>query len=104
MIVLAVTIRCKKEKISEAKRFFSAFVERARSEPGCVHYDLFQGRDDAQIFYFFEKWADAESFEIHSRQPYLGEFHDRFGELLEEPNKLLYLSPIVFDADRDNPQ
>lgn len=94
MVVLAVTIRCRKEKVEVANNFFAAFVPRARSESGCVQYDLFHAKDDPSVFHFFEKWADQESYDLHSRQPYLIEFRARFEELLAEPNRVLYLLPI----------
>jgi quinol monooxygenase YgiN len=94
MIVLAVTIRCKKEKLRAAHDFFASFVPKARAEPGCIQYDLFQATADPAVFYFFEKWADQTSFDLHSKQLYLLEFHARFGELLAEPNQVLYLAPI----------
>jgi quinol monooxygenase YgiN len=94
MIVLSVRIRCKKEKVGEVLPYFSTFVIRARSEHGCIQYDLFQGKDDPQTFYFFEKWADHGAFDRHSSQPYLREFHDRFDELMERPNDILFLTQI----------
>ena len=94
MVVLAVTIRCRKEKVEVAKDFFAAFVPQARSEPGCVQYDLFQAKDDPSVFHFFEKWTDQAAYDLHSRQSYLTEFHARFGELLSEPNRVLYLTPV----------
>ena len=94
MIILAVNIRCKKEKVEEARAFFSSFVARARGETGCMQYELFQAQSDPQIFYFFEKWADQAAFDLHSAQPYLKEFHSRFDELLEQPNQVLFLSPL----------
>ena len=93
MVVLAVTIRCKKEKAKEAKAFFESFVARARAEVGCVQYDLFQAKNDPQVFYFFEKWADQHTFDLHSAQPYLQEFHSRFDELLEQKNHVLFQAP-----------
>jgi quinol monooxygenase YgiN len=94
MVILAVTIRCKKEKKDEAKEFFQSFVPRARSEAGCIQYDLMQADDDEQKFYFFEKWADRATFDLHSQQPYLKEFHSRFSELLAQPNEVTYLAQI----------
>ena len=93
MVVLAVTIHIKKEKIAEASDFFSTFVPRARSEKGCVQYDLFRAKENTSVFYFFEKWVDKESFDLHSDQPYLKEFHARFDEFLAQPNHVLYLKP-----------
>lgn len=94
MIVLSVRILCKKAKVEEARAFFSTFVPRARGEHGCIQYDFFQGKEDPHIFYFFEKWSDQEAFDLHSNQSYLREFHARFGELLEQPNDVLFLSQI----------
>lgn len=94
MKILAVTIKVKKEKIDEALKFFSTFVEPSRSEKGCVQYDLLQCENDPQIFYFFEKWADEKAFQAHSQQPFLTEFRNRFDELLECPNHILWLKPV----------
>lgn len=99
MVILAVSIRCKKEKVSESRDFFSSFVPWARSEPGCLQYDLFQAEGDPQVFYFFEKWADQETFDRHSAMPYLQEFHARFDELLEQKNQVLYLKPLAASVD-----
>lgn len=94
MIVLAVNIRCKKEKVEEARSFFSSFTSRARAEDGCIQYDLFQAQEDPQVFFFFEKWSDERSFKLHSEQSYLKEFHARFDELLETRNQVLFLKSL----------
>ncbi|MCB0356404.1 MAG: antibiotic biosynthesis monooxygenase [Bdellovibrionales bacterium] len=94
MKILAVTIKVKKDKIQDAKNFFLTFVEPSRSEEGCVQYDLLQSEDNPQIFYFFEKWVDEKAYQLHSQQSFIGEFRNRFDELLECPNQLLWLLPI----------
>jgi len=94
MKVLAVTIKVKKDKVEVAESFLRSFLEPSRSEKGCIQYDLFQSTEDRQIFYFFEKWKDDQAIEEHGSQPFLKEFHDRFDELLEEPNQILWLSPV----------
>jgi len=94
MKVLAVTIRVKKDKIKISKSFFQSFIKPSRAEAGCVEYDLFQSATDEQVFYFFEKWKDDQAFQEHSSQSFLQEFKERYQELLEEPNKLLWLTPI----------
>lgn len=94
MKILAVTVKIKKTKIDEAKRFFRSFIAPSRAESGCVQYEALQSTDNPQIFYFFEKWKSPEAFKAHNAQPFLIEFHNRFGELLEEPNQRLWLNPI----------
>jgi quinol monooxygenase YgiN len=95
MKVLAVTIRVKADKIEEARGFFRQFLAPSRAEAGCVQYDLFQCDTDPQVFYFFEKWASDEAFKLHSTQPFLVEFRKRYPEILEVPNQILWLSPVV---------
>ncbi len=94
MKVLAVTIKIRKNKVDEAKRFFKTFVGPSRAEKGCIQYDLFQSSEDPQIFYFFEKWESDLAFEEHSSQSFLKDFKNRYEELLEEPNKRFWLNII----------
>lgn len=92
MIVLAVKIRCKASHIDETARLLGTFPAKANAEPGCIQYELFRATKDPQVFFFFEKWESQAAFDEHSQQPYLKEFHSRFGELLETPNEVLFLS------------
>jgi len=94
MITLSVYITCKSEKAKEARRFFESFVGKARSEPGCIQYDLYQVEGETSHFYFFEKWKDKPAFEAHSSQDYLVEFKRRYSELLEKPNQVTFLIDI----------
>lgn len=96
MIILAVTIRCKPQSAEAARDFFATFAERARREPGCVHYEFFQGRDEPSIFFVFEKWSTQADFDAHCATDYVRRFHERFDELLATPkNELLYLKPLI---------
>lgn len=94
MVILAVKIRCRPNQIESAEKLFSTFPSQATNERGCIQYELFRSEKDPQLFYFFEKWADQKSFDEHSEQPYLKEFHRRFDELLECPNEVLFLNPM----------
>ncbi|MEZ4815283.1 MAG: putative quinol monooxygenase [Bdellovibrionota bacterium] len=91
MVILAVKIKVKADKVLEAEKFFSLFPQRAQSEKGCLQYELFRVPTDSQLFYFFEKWATQEEFNEHSSQPYLKEFASRYSEILECPNEVLFL-------------
>jgi len=92
MIVLAVKIRSKAEKIEETAQFLGKFPEKANQEPGCLQYELLRGARDPQLFFFFEKWEDQTALDRHNTQSYLKEFHTRFDELLECPNEVLFLT------------
>ena len=92
MIVLAVKIHCRPDKIEETARFLGEFPAKANREPGCLQYELFRGAKDPQLFFFFEKWESQAALDAHNRQSYLKEFHARFTELLDRPNEVLFLA------------
>lgn len=95
MINLAVTIRARPETREEVSKILQGFVRQAKSEPGCLHYELFVSRDDGNLFYFFEKWADEPTYATHRRMPYLQAFRERATELLAAPNQVLFLTPLA---------
>ena len=53
------------EKAEEFKAAMKPVVERVRTEPGCVAYDLAQHKKDPSIFVFVEKWADKDALRAH---------------------------------------
>src|SRR5882757_4920185 len=43
---------------------------QARSEKGCVFYEVFRDTRDSNVFVLFENWADQESISRHIEMPY----------------------------------
>ena len=94
MIILAVTVRPKPEKAAETLALLSTFPALAQKEKGCVQYEFFVAKDLPDTFYFFEKWADEESYQLHRKQVYLSNFRERGPELLTRPNEVVFLRPV----------
>lgn len=94
MVILAVRIFPKVGKEEEVRAILEDFVPRANAEPGCVQYELFALRDGPG-FYFFEKWASEEAYQVHRQVPYLTAFRNRAGELLERPNEVTFLTSVT---------
>jgi quinol monooxygenase YgiN len=62
------TIRVKKDKVEEARRFLSGLAARVRAnEPGTQAYVFHQRKDDPSVFIAYEKYADDAAFKTHGK-------------------------------------
>lgn len=49
-------------------------VVHTRQEPGCLRYELHQCLEQADLFYFVERFKDKAAFEQHGTMPYVVSF------------------------------
>lgn len=62
------TIRVKKDKVEEARRFLTGLAARVRAnEPGTQAYVFHQRKDDPSVFIAYEKYADDAAFKTHGK-------------------------------------
>ncbi len=54
-------------------------VDDTRNEAGCIHYDLYQGKDDPNVLVFVEEWETRELWEAHMQGKALQDFNARIG-------------------------
>lgn len=94
MFIVSITIRFRSDKIDIGREIISKFKQHALTEPGCIHYELFHSINKPEYFKFFMKWKDEASFRAHANQPYIKAFDDRYDELREFKNEVLYLENI----------
>lgn len=77
----------KSDKIDETKAFLVSLIDKSRSEPACINYDLHQDNDNPAEFTFYENWTSREAWDRHMEMPYLVEFAKRKDELFaKEPH------------------
>ena len=72
----------------EVKRELMALQGPARSEEGCINYDLHQSKEDPSRFMFYENWKSQEDLDKHLQMPYLKAFREKAGDLLAEPTRI----------------
>ena len=72
----------------EVKRELMALQGPARSEEGCINYDLHQSKEDPSRFMFYENWKSQEDLDKHLQMPYLKAFREKAGDLLAEPTSM----------------
>ena len=93
MIAVIATVRAKPGKGAEVEADFRAWAEAVRAnEPGTLQYTLSRSREDPQLYYTFELFADQAAVDAHMRN-----FQARPAgpDLFTEPPKILVLDKIV---------
>ncbi len=87
-VVVVARIRARPEFIKEVEQACLKLVEPARSEEGCINYDLHRGADDPTLFMFHETWASREALDRHMDMPYLDGFDEQTKGLLASEVKI----------------
>ncbi|MGM9917431.1 antibiotic biosynthesis monooxygenase [Anaerotignum sp.] len=63
-------------------------IAQTRQEEGCISYDLVSDQGDPQVYYFIEKYADAEAVEVHRGTAYFQTLVPRIGALRVKPSEV----------------
>lgn len=87
---LTATLHGKPEKREELVALLSSFVDRSRSEPGCIEYHFHVNPDDPDNFYFYENWTTREDLDRHLQLPYQREWFGRHKEFLVKDAELRF--------------
>jgi len=73
------------DKVDELRDLLLTLLEPTRAEPGCVAYELLQGRVDSNEFTFVEEWADEAALESHFASDHLRDVVSRLEGLTVSP-------------------
>lgn len=95
VISLIAVLTAKPDKIDALTQALQALVSSTRMEPGNIEYDLFQLSDKPNIFYVRETWRSQASMDEHVELPHFKKFIMQMDQLLAEPLRLDYLTPIM---------
>lgn len=78
-------IKAKAGMEEQVKQEIMALVAPARSEGGCINYDLHQALNDKSLFMLYENWASKKDLDEHLARPYLKVFLGKADQMLAEP-------------------
>ncbi len=68
----------------ELRQALEALVEPTSREKGYVNYDLHQGVEDPDTFFFYENWESGDDLDAHLAASHLTDFASRLPELGDE--------------------
>ncbi len=63
-------------------------VEKTRQEEGCISYDLASDQNDAEVFYFIEKYRDAQALDFHRKTVYFQSLVPQIAALRVKPSEV----------------
>ena len=84
-VTVVARLRAKKGKEVELKQALMGLLAPTRREEGCINYDLYESRENAGLFYFYENWASGQAIDRHLASPHIQALLQRAGDLLAEP-------------------
>ena len=94
IISIIAVLKAKPGKTNALKQALKALLLPTRREPGNIEYDLFQLRDTPDVFYVRESWRGQAGLDDHIALPHFQTFILQMNDLLSEPLRLDYLTPI----------
>jgi quinol monooxygenase YgiN len=84
LLTVIAYMRAAPGKREELRVALESLVHPTSQESGYVNYDLHQGVEDPDAFFFYENWESGEHLDDHLEAPHLTEFAARIPELLDE--------------------
>ena len=83
LLTVIAYMRAAPGRREELRAALEALVEPTSQEEGYVNYDLHQGVEDPDSFYFYENWHSGDDLDAHLAAPHLRDFAARIPELLD---------------------
>ncbi|MBJ3593236.1 antibiotic biosynthesis monooxygenase [Salmonella enterica subsp. enterica serovar Saintpaul] len=94
VISIIAVLKAKPGKTEALKQALRALLLPTRREPGNLEYALFQLRDTPDVFYVRESWRGQAGLDEHINLPHFQTFTLQMNDLLAEPLRLDYLTPV----------
>ena len=83
LLTVIASMRAADGRRDELRRELEALIEPTAAEDGYVNYDLHQGVEDPDRFFFYENWESAEHLDAHLATPHLVRFAGMLDDLLD---------------------
>ncbi|AQS88502.1 antibiotic biosynthesis monooxygenase [Neoasaia chiangmaiensis NBRC 101099] len=96
---LTATLHARPEKREELQALLETFIDKSRSEPGCLEYHLQVSSDDPLVFMFYENWVERGDLDRHMALDYQQAWFKRQPELLAKPAEMRFFD-MVSQYDR----
>ncbi len=84
VLTVIAYMRAAPGKRDELRAALEALIEPTSQEKGYVNYDLHQGTEDPDRFFFYENWESDADLDAHLDAPHLRDFAARMPELLDD--------------------
>jgi quinol monooxygenase YgiN len=95
MIGLIAKLKIKEGKVDEVIEMFRGLIANVRKEEGTLFYTVNRDSADPNTLVVMERYRDKDARRAHSKTPYLIEFFQKVGPLLEGNPEIAVLDEIL---------
>jgi (4S)-4-hydroxy-5-phosphonooxypentane-2,3-dione isomerase len=100
MIVTAVHVRVKPERVAEFIEATRLNHEGSVEEPGNVRFDVLQSPEDPTVFLLYEVWQSESAAAAHKATPHYSAWRTAVSDWMAEPRRGVLYNPL-FPRDRE---
>lgn len=93
-IYLTAIVHVKPAHVEYVKYEMQQLVVQSRAEIACIQYDLHQGKENKNIFIFYEIWENQDGLDNHNNQPHFLEYKHKVEDFfVHEPD--IYYAELI---------
>jgi len=93
-VALVARFKAKEGKAEELIAAFQPVIEQAEGEPGTLLYALHRSRDDPDLFWVCELYADSDAFDAHVKSDAMAAAAPVLRELIDAESELIVGEPV----------
>jgi quinol monooxygenase YgiN len=94
ILTVVAKVEAQEEYIELIKNECLALLAPSRREKGCLHYNLYQAKENPAIFMFYETWQSREDLDNHLDSPHCTRFDNTTSGKLAKPEEIILLSRL----------
>lgn len=97
MFAVFAKLKIKSDKVEQFLSYAGPNARGARTEPGCLRFDVIRDETSPTTFYLYELYRDKAAFATHQEMPYFKAFFEGAGDTLVEPPEGLFGETLFRD-------
>lgn len=94
MIVLTATMKAKAESGDDLEKIILGTAPKFLKDPGCIDYKVHRRMDNADLFFFYEKYEGNDALAYHAATPHFKEMFAAMKPLLDGKAEILMYKEI----------
>jgi quinol monooxygenase YgiN len=83
-IGMSIVLRVKPGSAQDAKTILTEIAGPVRDEPGCSIFEVHESKDDENVIYLYEQYADQAAVEAHLASAMFKRVEDELFPLVED--------------------
>ena len=94
MIVLTATMKAKEGSGDDLEKIIKSTAPKFLNDPGCKEYKAHRRLDNADHFFFYEKYQDNDALAYHAASPHFKEMFAAMKPFLDGKAEILMYKEI----------